>query len=108
AAAGVNAFSPRQREALTPLLPAAADATAPSPLADHVVTLQTSHRFRPESPIGRLAAAVNAGDADAALAVGREGDPAVQLTLHDEPDLDALAATVADAYRPLFDAPSPD
>ncbi len=73
-----------------------------------MVTLQTSHRFRPGSPIGRLAAAVNAGDGDAAIAVGMESDPAVQLTLQDEPDLDALAAMLADACLPLFEATSPD
>jgi len=107
-AAGVNTFSPQQREGLAPLLPNVPEPTAPSPLADHVVTLQTSHRFRPESPIGRLAAAVNAGDADAAIAVGREADPAVQLALDDEPDLAALTATLADRYLPLLDASSPD
>jgi exodeoxyribonuclease V alpha subunit len=107
-AAGVNAFSDAQRAALAPLVPAAGADVAPSPLADHVVTLQTSHRFRPESAIGRLAAAVNAGDADAAIAVGREGDPAVQLHLDDAPDLDALAATLADAYEPIFDAETPE
>jgi exodeoxyribonuclease V alpha subunit len=112
-AAGVNAFSAAQREALAPLVPAAsapatAETGAPLALADHVVTLQTSHRFKPESAIGRLAAAVNAGDADAALAVGREGDSAVDLVLDDAPDLDALAATLADAYGPLFDADSPE
>lgn len=107
-AAGVNAFSPQQREALAPLAAGAPPAAAPSALADHVVTLQTSHRFRPESPIGRLAAAVNAGDADAAIAVGRETDPAVQLSLDDEPDLEALAVMLADAYLPLLDAQSPE
>ncbi len=107
--AGVNAFSSGQRELLSPLLPAASEpAPPPSLLADHVVTLQTSHRFRPESPIGRLAAAVNAGDADLAIAVGQHGDPAAQLALDDEPDLDGLAATLADAYLPLFDAASPE
>lgn len=107
AAAGVNAFSSAQQKALGPLLPAGPDATAPSPLADHVVTLQTSHRFHPESPIGRLAAAVNAGNADAALAVGDEDDPDVRLELADAPDLDALAADLAEAHLPLLDAESP-
>jgi exodeoxyribonuclease V alpha subunit len=107
-AAGVNAFSAAQRQALAPLVPAAAGPAAPSPLADHVVTLQTSHRFHPQSPIGRLAAAVNAGDADAALAVGNEGDPAVQLAMDAAPDLEALAATLAEAYAPLFEATSPE
>jgi exodeoxyribonuclease V alpha subunit len=77
-------------------------------LADHVVTLQTSHRFHPESPIGRLAAAVNTGDAEAALAVGRQAEMAVRLTVQDEPDLAALADTLADAYLALFVAVSPE
>ncbi len=106
-AAGVNAFSPAQREALAPLVPGTGPA-ATSPLGDHVVTLQTSHRFHPQSPIGRLAAAVNAGDADAALAVGLEHDPAVQLMLDDVADLEALAATLAEAYLPLFEGGSPE
>ncbi|MEX0606586.1 MAG: exodeoxyribonuclease V subunit alpha, partial [Halofilum sp. (in: g-proteobacteria)] len=73
--AGVNAFSDVQRAAAGPLLSNTANVTAPSPLADHVVTLQTSHRFTADSAIGRLAAAINAGDADA-----------VQTTLTDEHD----------------------
>lgn len=109
AAAGVNAFSAEQRVALDALL---ADAhppdSVPSQLADHVVTLETSHRFHPQSPIGRLARAVNAGDADAALAVGREADPAVSLVLDADADLERLAQTLADAYAPLQSAESPE
>ncbi len=118
AAAGVNDFSVAQRTALGPLMvsdPSPPDDSAESSteysaaaLADHVVTLQTSHRFKPESPIGRLAAALNGGDADAALAVGGEADPTVALNLQDEPDLEALSATLADAYLPLFDVATPE
>lgn len=106
AAAGVNAFSAGQRAALAPLVPVQSETAMPSPLADHVVTLQTSHRFKPESAIGRLAAAVNAGDADAALAVGSEEDPAVHLAVDETADLDVLAAALAEAYEPLCDAAS--
>jgi exodeoxyribonuclease V alpha subunit len=109
AAAGLNAFSAEQRGALGALI---ADASlpeaAPAPLADHVVTLETSHRFHPQSPIGRLARAVNAGDADAALTVGREGDTAVSLELDADADLQRLAQTLADAYAPLQTATSPE
>lgn len=109
AAAGVNDFTPAQRAALAPLVPAAPHAAAPDrPLADHVVTLQTSHRFSPESPIGRLAAAVNAGDADAAVAVGGAADGHLVVDLDGEPDLDALTATLAAAYQPLLDATTPE
>jgi exodeoxyribonuclease V alpha subunit len=107
-AAGVNAFSAAQRMALAPLVPGQGEPDVPSPLADHVVTLQTSHRFKPESAIGRLAAAVNAGDADAAIAVGGDGDAAEAVSLIDAPDLEALAANLADAYEPLFDATLPE
>ncbi len=48
--------------AIVPPAPARA-----SPLADTVVWLTRSHRFAPESGIGRLAAEVNAGEADRAL-----------------------------------------
>jgi exodeoxyribonuclease V alpha subunit len=51
---------------------------------------------------------VNAGDADAALAVGREGDPAVSLILDADADLERLAQTLADAYAPLQSAASPE
>jgi exodeoxyribonuclease V alpha subunit len=107
-AAGINAFSLAQRTALAPLLPDTAAPPTSSPLADHVVTLQTSHRFHPQSSIGRLAAAVNAGDADGAIAVGQEGDAGVTLALGGGQDLEALAAELADAYLPLFEAPTPE
>ena len=113
AAAGLNNFSPAQSEALSRLLPAQREAlsddkpTRPA-LADHVVTLQTSHRFHPRSPIGRLAAAVNAGNAEAAMAVGREGSEDVRIDFLGNGDLDALARTLADAYAPLLDADTPE
>ena len=122
-AAGLNNFSPVQCEALSRLLPSLQrvalshlppaqqtvlgspeEAPNPSQLADHVVTLQTSHRFHPRSPIGRLASAVNAGNADAAMAVGREGSDDVRIDFRGSSDLDALARKLADAYAPLLDA----
>lgn len=45
----------------------------PSPLVDSVVRLTHSHRFGAESPIGRLAAAINQGRADDARALLDEG-----------------------------------
>jgi exodeoxyribonuclease V alpha subunit len=110
AAAGVNAFSKEQQTALTPLLSAAyaapeAPATA---LGDHVVTLQTSHRFRPDSQIGRVAAAVNAGDADSAIAIGNEGGDALTLALDGSTDLARLARTVADEYAHVMNAGTPE
>ncbi len=113
----LSALSPPQREALSvfppqhpalsPLLPRPDEISTPSHLADHVVTLQTSHRFHPQSPIGRLASAVNGGNADAAIRVGREGRDDVRLDFSSAGDLDALATTLADTYMPLLDAKTP-
>ena len=89
-AAGVNHFSAAQCAAFAPLLGDARPAAGPPPLADHVVTLRTSHRFHAGSPIGRLAAAVNAGDAEAALRTRAESDPTVQLLVSPRQDLDAM------------------
>ena len=105
-AAGTNTFSRDQHAALLPLL----DADAPPPgaasceLSDHVVTLQTSHRFSPASPIGRFAAAVNAGDADAAIATATAGHPGLHLHAYSAGDVDALVGELAERYGPLLDA----
>ncbi len=105
-AAGLNDFTSAQHQALAPLLPAApSDAAEHLPMADHVVTLQTSHRFTAQSAIGRLAAAVNDGDADAAFAVTNEGDAAVQLV--SAPDVDELVAELAAQFLALHDANDP-
>jgi exodeoxyribonuclease V alpha subunit len=128
-AAGLNNFSPAQCEALSRLLPVQRDAlshllpvqrealpgitpsdevsTRPA-LADHVITLQTSHRFHPRSPIGRLASAVNVGNAEAAIAVGREGSEEVHIDFRGSRDLDSLTRKLAEAYTPLLDAVTPE
>ncbi len=78
-------------------VPAAAEATAP--LADCVVRLRQSRRFRSEGGIGRLAALINAGDADAALALLREGDdPELGWRAHGWGDPQAFAAAVRQGY----------
>ncbi|MDN5939191.1 MAG: hypothetical protein L0H83_11085, partial [Salinisphaera sp.] len=58
------------------------------PLADHVVTLQTSRRFNTDSSIGRLAAAVNAGDSNAAYELLTAGHD--DLDYHDAADAAAI------------------
>lgn len=45
---------------------------ARAPLQDSIVELTHSHRFRADSGIGRLAAAINSGDADAVIALLEE------------------------------------
>jgi len=111
-AAGTNVFSPAMRASAAELLgddaPCAGDAGA---LADHVITLQTSHRFRPDSPIGRLAAAVNDGDADAALSAARSEDAQPSVTHVRDAGDDARAAlvdTLANAYASLLAAETPE
>jgi len=95
-AAGIDAFTPAQQAAAGPLLRAAM-AEGTQPLADHVVTLQTSHRFRADSPIGRLAAAVNEGDADTVLRIAGGSAPAINLI--DEVGAARLDALIDEAAR---------
>jgi exodeoxyribonuclease V alpha subunit len=108
-AAGVNAFSAELQQAAGPLLPQHEAPGNPTPLGDHVVTLRTSHRFRADRPIGRLAAAINRGDADAAMAVLAEADP--ELTSHDNTEGETVTARVealADAYSAIHEAATPE
>lgn len=106
-AAGVNRFSAEQRECLAPVLSDQEAADAAGPLADHVVTLQTSHRFTPESGIGLLADAVNAGDPDRASAAARNAGDGIHAALDGAADLAALTETVADAYSDVLTAGDP-
>jgi exodeoxyribonuclease V alpha subunit len=107
--AGINAFSGEQREAFASLL-GSETVTASDPasaLSDHVVTLRTSHRFHPESPIGRFAAAVNEGNAEAALDAARDGSGEIRLELAEATDLGRLAEVMARAYGPLIETDDP-
>jgi exodeoxyribonuclease V alpha subunit len=61
-------FVARARELAGAELPAATSGVTPSPLADHLVELVRAHRFEDGGGIAELAHAVNAGDADAAIA----------------------------------------
>lgn len=74
-------------------------AGAGGPLAQQTVMLRHSRRFG--GPIGRLALAVNAGDVDAAVAVLREGDPAVRWFEHAQPQ--NLLALADGGYRPYLE-----
>jgi len=71
-----------------------------SPMRDTVVLLRHSFRFDASSGIGRLAAAVNAGDADGALAELRAGHADVGWRPLDGPG--ALAAALAEVAVPGF------
>ncbi|MDZ7829480.1 MAG: exodeoxyribonuclease V subunit alpha [Halofilum sp. (in: g-proteobacteria)] len=103
--AGVNAFSEEQREAAGDLLDPSSVTAQPAPLGDHVVTLQTSHRFHADSTIGRLAAAINAGDADAVETVLRDGGDEVRASLDTgEAGIAGLVDALADAFDALHRA----
>ena len=70
----------------------------PTPLHDSVVWLTENFRFAKDSGIGRLAARVNAGDADAALDCLRPGaDPALEWIddAHPAPEAASLQRIVA-------------
>jgi exodeoxyribonuclease V alpha subunit len=103
-AAGVNHFSYEQVAAGGALFPPGAGTVRPGALDDHVVTLQTSHRFRPDSPIGRMAAAVNAGDAAALqYAIEHGGDDVQFESSGGQSRLRALVQRSADLAAPLFE-----
>lgn len=78
------------------------DATETS-LADAVVALETSHRFDPSRGIGRLAAAIHAGDVDAALGVLALGEEAVG---HDHDPRDVLPHALRDRLVSMVKARS--
>ncbi|MBO9471296.1 exodeoxyribonuclease V subunit alpha [Endozoicomonas sp. G2_2] len=105
--ARVNRFTANQRAAAGDLLREAPD-PATQPLADHVVTLQTSRRFNAHSTIGRLAAAVNAGDIEAVQALLHAGHD--DLVYHDRADaaaLNTLMDRLAENYAGLCEAGNP-
>jgi exodeoxyribonuclease V alpha subunit len=79
-------------------------ATRASPVAERLVELTRAHRFEDGGGIAELARAVNAGDADAALACfGRY--PHVRLEPLSEPSevRAALSARVVECFAPLAD-----
>ena len=76
--------------------------------ADHLVILRRSRRFDPERGVGRLAAAVNRGDAGAALQVLRGTDASVQVMPADPATLRGLVRErVVPLFRSIRDAASP-
>jgi exodeoxyribonuclease V alpha subunit len=105
--AGVNCFTVGQQAAAGNLIRNASE-PATHALADHIVTLQTSRRFNADSAIGRLAAAVNAGDVATAynlLTAGHE-----DLAYHDASDATAISRLMdqlANDYAALIEADDP-
>lgn len=85
-------------------------ATEPPGLADVAVVLRRNYRFGEDSEIGRLAAAVRAGAADAALALlagcRAQARPAVTLRAQPERPLD-VAAQLEPTWVALLEADDP-
>ncbi|MCL4799139.1 MAG: exodeoxyribonuclease V subunit alpha [Burkholderiales bacterium] len=102
-ASGARGFSAAMRAELERVtgapVPAAA-AAHDAPLSDTIVLLERSYRFGAASGIGRLAAAVRAGDAETMLAV-LEGTADARLVAV---DAEALGDVVFAGYRDYFDA----
>ncbi|MES1937285.1 exodeoxyribonuclease V subunit alpha [Salinisphaera hydrothermalis] len=105
--AGVNRFAEDQQAAAGDLL-AEPREPATHALADHVVTLQTSRRFNADSTIGRLAAAVNAGDVEAAEALLNAGhDDLAYTPRSDAAAISQLMDRLADDYARLVETTDP-
>lgn len=80
----------------------------PGGVTDAVVLLDHSYRFAGGGAIGRLAAAVNAGDAQGALAVLRDGGDVQFEAVDTAARLNArLATEVAPALQSLFEMSDP-
>lgn len=80
-----------------------ARAAPESDLADAVATLTHSHRFAAGGGIGRLAAAVRAGDADAALALLDDPEQS-DVALVEGAGIDGVVASLAEETRRLHEA----
>lgn len=102
-------FTPAVRERVAGItgetLPAASATAADGPLRDGIVLLRHSHRFTAAGGIARLAAAINRGDGDAAVAVLRSGtaDVAWRQPAPDAPMTAQLAATARAGFAPYLD-----
>jgi len=104
----VDRLRPLVAPADLPVLPTAPPG-APTPLADALVILHTSHRFRQTSGIGTLARAVNSGDSEVLQAALERQTP----DLHIEEATGPATATwlkerIEGMFRPLFAADGPE
>ncbi|MAA73797.1 MAG: exodeoxyribonuclease V subunit alpha [Salinisphaeraceae bacterium] len=105
---GVNRFSPSQQAALGPLAVSTPPAEPPYPLADHVVTLQISHRFDAGSDVGQLAQAVNEGDEARVLELLADGAKSLQHeAANGDAVYDRLSADMAQHFETLGSSQSP-
>lgn len=104
---GFSAGFRQQLEAVTGEPLASADATAAGPLADAVVVLRHSYRFAGESGIGRLAAAVNAGDAPGAAAILRQPQADLEWIPGQRPAAEIAAEAYADYLQAMAQGADP-
>lgn len=74
-----------------------------SALDQSIVMLRHSHRFGNESDIGRLAAAVNTGEADTAMNRLNATDGSVRQLQISEQDPSALRQVLVEGYRPWLE-----
>jgi len=88
-------------------LPPALAASASAPLADSLVLLRTSHRFREASGIGALARVINRGHGEDLTAVLARAYPDLRIIDPTEPtQTDWLRAELEGIFRPLLTARS--
>ncbi|HYD47235.1 MAG TPA: exodeoxyribonuclease V subunit alpha [Terriglobales bacterium] len=87
-----RAFAARWQQRTGTPLPVASDAPAEGGIRDCIIELERSYRYAGDSGIGRLARAINAGDAEAALALLSDGS--VTGLGHIEPESDGSPPAV--------------
>ena len=106
--AGAGAYSPAAAARLESASGDAVPGAGPGGISDAVAKLEHSYRFAGGGAIGRLAAAVNAGDAEGALELLRSGG-AVRFEAVDTPArlVARLATDVVPALQPLFETADP-
>lgn len=87
----------------------ASTAKAAPAIAEHIVVLEKSWRFREQSGIGALARAVNAGKVDDARSILGEGHPDVEQLASDPSSLTPfILERVVPAHRKVMAAPTPE
>jgi exodeoxyribonuclease V alpha subunit len=102
--AGAGGYSTAGAARLAAATGDAAPGGGPGGIGDAIALLTHSYRFEGGGAIGRLAAAVNAGDANAALDLLRAGGAARFEAIDTPAALNArIAAHVAPALQPLFE-----
>lgn len=94
---------------LADICAAAAEAAPNDPLRGAVVALQKNYRFAPSGGIFRVSSAVNAGEAETALAAFAAGSEASWQPLPSVAKLaDTLRERVVAAFRPSLETDNPD